>query len=74
MSSRCQWSRDNEQLVAWKSRTILLGGWFGDATRQLRATLVGRANGLPYKNLVGGHQKSISSRGSKWAAIWAANC
>jgi len=35
----------------------------------VRATPVGRTNGLPYEDLVGGHQKSISSRGSKWAAI-----
>ena len=34
-----------------------------------RATPVRRANGLLYEDLVGGHQKSISSRGSKWAAI-----
>ena len=35
----------------------------------LRSTRVGRANELPYKNLVGEHQKSISSWESKWAAI-----
>jgi len=42
-----------------------VGGWFGDATRQLRATLVGRANGLPYKNLVGGHQKINFQQGEQ---------
>jgi len=36
---------------------------------RIRATPAERANGLLYKDLVGGHQKSISSRGSKWAAI-----
>ena len=29
------------------------------------ATPVGRANVLPYEDLVGGHKKSISSRGSE---------
>ena len=34
-------------------------------TACVRATPVERANGLSYQDLVGGHQKSISSRGSK---------
>ena len=35
----------------------------------IRATPVRRANGLSYKDLVAGDQKSIFSRESKWATI-----
>jgi hypothetical protein len=35
----------------------------------LRATPAGRTNGLSNENLISRNQKSISSRGSKWAAI-----
>ena len=58
-----------EHLLLPKVQIFILRRGMSNLLKSLRATPAGRANGLLYEDLVGGHQKSISSRGSKMAAI-----
>jgi len=79
---RWQWYRRCDETMgtvwdcfqSWWRRQSQLRFFFITTGSQLdaqwaRATPVVEANELLYENLVGGNQKSISSRGSKWTAI-----
>ena len=54
-----------EHLLLPKVQIFILRRGMSNLLKSLRATPAGRANRLPYEDLVGGHQKSISSRESK---------